>query len=114
LQARILGGALGLSIASTVLNNYLSSHLPSISAASRDALDANPSAFIAALPPEARSEIINLFGEGYEIIFKIMTGFAAAQMLSVMLMFKNPQISMVVKPSTKKTEESETQAEEKV
>ncbi|KAF2103746.1 MFS general substrate transporter [Rhizodiscina lignyota] len=94
LQARIFGGALGLSIATTVLNNHLSSHFGAMGQQAQDRLQADAVSFIASLPPTAQHGVIEVFGEGYSIVFKIMAGFAVAQVFAVILMYRNPPVSM--------------------
>lgn len=102
MQARIFGGAVGLSIASAVLNNHLSANL---SVVDSQALQADPATYISRLPDSAQHAIKKVFGEGYSIGFKIMTGFAAAQVLSLMLMYRKPQVSMAP-PATKKQKQA--------
>ncbi|KAI9691981.1 MAG: hypothetical protein M1820_009633 [Bogoriella megaspora] len=93
-QTRIFASAVGLSIATTVLNNYLTSHLGGI-VGSTDALLQDPTKLLASLPTDSRHRVLEVFGEGYSLDAKIMSGFAAAQLLSTALLWRNPQVSLV-------------------
>jgi hypothetical protein len=104
-QTRVFGGALGLSIASTVLNNYLSDHLTS---GPVDTLLADPVTALKMLPEAAREQALETFAEGYGLNVKIMAGFSAAQILSVALMWRSPQVSLV-----EKTEEMDLEKDPK-
>ncbi|KAL9123684.1 MAG: hypothetical protein Q9217_006910 [Psora testacea] len=95
LQSRMFGGALGLAIASNVLNNHLRSSLASIISAEK--LDAllQSTASIQLLPPETQRQVLAAFSDGYNLQMKIMTGFAGAQLLTVGLLWRKNQISVV-------------------
>jgi hypothetical protein len=92
-QTRVFGGALGLSIASSVLNNYLTSHLGN-TVGSIDSFLADPMAVLEKLSADAREKVLTTFAKGYSIDAQIMVGFAAAQLLSIALLWKNPQVKL--------------------
>ena len=95
LQSRMFGGALGLAVASNVLNNHLRSSLTGIiSAETLDAL-LQSTASIQLLPPEMQRQVLAAFSDGYNLQMKIMTGFAGAQLLTVGLLWRKNQISVV-------------------
>ena len=95
LQFRIFGGALGLAIASNVLNNYLTSHLTGLLGAQELSVLLQSTASIGVLPPEVQSRVLAAFSEGYNLQMKIMTGFAGAQLLTVGMLWRKNQISVV-------------------
>lgn len=92
-QTRVFGGAIGLSIASSVLNNYLKTHLGD-TAGSLDTLLADPTVTLAKLPQSDRDRVRMAFAEGYSVDAKIMAGFSAAQVLSLALLWRRPQIAL--------------------
>lgn len=87
-QFRFLGGVIGLSITSSVMNEYLKTHLATI--LSSDALAAllQRTEILAKFAPDVQEKVIEVFAQGYDLQYKIITGFAAAQFLAVMLMWK--------------------------
>jgi hypothetical protein len=100
-QTRVFGGAVGLSIATSVLNNYLSDHLTTLTG-SVDLLLADPTDALRRLSLVDRQRALETFSDGYKLNFEIMAAFAAAQALSVIWMWKNPQVSL-----TESTEEKD-------
>ncbi|KAL9116073.1 MAG: hypothetical protein Q9227_000442 [Pyrenula ochraceoflavens] len=90
-QTRVFGGALGLSIASSVLNNYLKNHLNGVVGSVNDLL-ADPTATLARLSQSQKNKVLTTFADGYTLDVKIMVAFAAAQLLSIALLWKKPQI----------------------
>ena len=95
LQFRILGGALGLAIASNVLNNHLRSSLAGLISAEELSVLLQSTASIRLLPPEVQAQVLAAFSDGYNLQMKIMTGFAGAQLLTVGTLWRKNQISVV-------------------
>ncbi|KAL9617924.1 MAG: hypothetical protein Q9160_007290 [Pyrenula sp. 1 TL-2023] len=92
-QTRVFGGAIGLSIASSVLNSYLKSHLGN-TVGSLNSLLANPTTTLASLSQAERDKVLTAFAAGYSVDAKIMAGFYAGQILSIALLWKRPQIAL--------------------
>ena len=95
LQFRILGGAMGLAIASNVLNNHLTSSLTGVIGADELSVLLQSTASLAQLPAGVQAQVLAAFSDGYNLQMIIMTAFAGAQLLTVGLLWRNPQISVV-------------------
>lgn len=88
LQFRVFGGALGLALASAVMNSYLTSHLsqsigPEHLGAVLQSTDA-----ITGFPMDLQKLILERFAEGYDLQMKILTGFGGLQVLCVGLLWR--------------------------
>lgn len=102
LQFRVLGGALGLAIASTVMNNYLSSHLGPLIGAENLALILKSTSEIQTLPAEFQVDTVDALAHGYNLQMKVNIGFSVVQVLAVGLLWRRKQIE-VVEPKVKVT-----------
>ncbi|KAI9650305.1 hypothetical protein NHQ30_000318 [Ciborinia camelliae] len=92
LQFRMLGSAIGVAVSGSVINSYIKSHLSSIlSAVQLDQLLQDLSV-IQSLEPNTQSIIEGVFDKSYGIIFKIVAALAAVQFVSVVLMWKKPNL----------------------
>ena len=88
LQFRVFGGALGLALASAVMNSYLTSHLSqSIGSENLSAVLQSTKA-IEAFPLDMQRLVLEKFAEGYDLQMKILTGFAGLQVLCVGLLWR--------------------------
>ena len=99
LQFRVFGGALGLALASAVMNSYLTSHLadsigPEYLAAVLQSTEA-----IKGFPLDVQTLNLGKCAEGYDLPMKIMAAFAGLQVLCVGLLWRGKghggQISIV-------------------
>lgn len=95
LQFRIFGGALGLAIASNVLNSHIKSSLEGVVSAEELSELLKSTATIRFMPAEMQAQILTAFSDGYNLQIKIMTGFAGAQLLTVGALWRKNQISVV-------------------
>lgn len=88
MQFRMMGGAIGLAVVTSVFNSYTQSRLSKILLP--DQLDAvlDTSHAIAALDPTLRSAVRTIFAEAYRLQFRILIGTAAAQYLATALMWQ--------------------------
>ncbi len=88
LQFRFLGGAVGLAIVSSVMNSYLKSKLKN--AIPQKDLEAllQTTSVLTTFDPGSLHLVREVFAAGYNIQFRIMIGFAAAQFLAGALMWK--------------------------
>lgn len=95
LQFRIFGGALGLAIASNVLNNHIKSSLAGVVSAEELSQLLKSTASIRFMPAEVQARILASFSDGYNLQMKIMTGFAGAQLLAVGALWRKNQITLL-------------------
>ncbi len=95
LQFRIFGGALGLAIASNVLNNQIKSSLAGVVSAEELSELLKSTASIRLMPAEVRAQVLAAFSDGYNLQMRIMTGFAGAQLLTVGALWRKNQITVV-------------------
>jgi hypothetical protein len=78
MECRILGGAIRLAVATTVINNYLSSHLSSIiTQAQIDSL-LETTTILVELPVDTKAAVLKVFAEGYNVLLRIALGFTVA------------------------------------
>ncbi|KAI0190606.1 MFS multidrug transporter-like protein [Astrocystis sublimbata] len=87
IQFRQMGGAIGLSLGSSLLNTYLKSNLapPVLDAAQLSELLRNVRA-ISTFPPELQNVAKNVFAAAFSLQLKVVVGFTAALFPSVFLM----------------------------
>jgi hypothetical protein len=92
LQFRLLGGAIGLSISTAVMNSYLKSHLEGYLTPEQinDVLKSAKN--IGSLPPDVLDVIFKALAEGYNLQMKVMVGFSAVQVPLGFLLWKKKQI----------------------
>ncbi|KAF1835914.1 MFS general substrate transporter [Decorospora gaudefroyi] len=96
-EFRILGGALGLAIMAATIENYLKSHLgPLLPADTLNAL-LKTSTVIDTLPADVRIAVLTVYADAYILLWRITTGFSAAQFLAIAMIWKNPQIEVMGK-----------------
>jgi hypothetical protein len=91
-QFRTLGGALCFAIAASVFNKYLRAHMSSI-LPSEDvhAILESPEA-IKQVKGVLKMELLQIFANAYNVQFKILIGFVAAQIPATLLMWQRDQI----------------------
>lgn len=95
-QFRMTGSTLGLAAVTTALNNHLSDRLPKIlNDTQLDSVLSSTSA-ISSLEQPLRSQVQEVFGQGYDLQLKILIGFTAAQFLTLLLIWnwKGPQLGI--------------------
>ncbi|RDW93803.1 putative MFS multidrug transporter [Aspergillus mulundensis] len=94
-QIRVLGGAVGVSVATNLLNNSVQDHLLGQVAPEvlRDIMK-NVSS-IAALPQSTQLLITEAFADGYERQLLLVLGFCAAEVLALGLMWERPMRRLV-------------------
>ncbi|KAL1970237.1 hypothetical protein VTN77DRAFT_5397 [Rasamsonia byssochlamydoides] len=88
IQFRFLGGAIGLSIASNVLNGMLKSHLRDVLSPEQLQMLLQDTAIIRTLSIQQQQAILAVFAQSYTIQFRIMIGFAAAQFPAAALLWR--------------------------
>ena len=99
LQFRVFGGALGLALASAVMNSYLASHLSHSIGSEYLAAVLESTEAIKSFPIDMQQLVLERFAEGYNVQMKILAGFAGLQVLCVGLLWRGKaeggQISVV-------------------
>jgi hypothetical protein len=91
-QFRVLGGAIGLAIVTTVLNGFVRPRLAAYM--SREQIDVllQSAEAVTTFTPATQTMIRNTFAEGYNLQMKILAGLAAAQIPGSILMWQRKQI----------------------
>ncbi|PQE07460.1 major facilitator superfamily transporter protein [Rutstroemia sp. NJR-2017a BBW] len=110
IQFRMLGGALGIAVANTVLNSHVLSRLTPILGSHVSTLLNEPSS-IGLAPPALRDQIRTVFGEAYNLQMRAMIGFSAAQIISIMLVWKKKQIKIEKEATARVNEPHITQGD---
>ncbi|KAF1958519.1 MFS multidrug transporter-like protein [Byssothecium circinans] len=91
-QFRTLGGALCLAITASVFNKFIRSHLSQILSPQEMDGILKYAASINSFPVGVRQDLVAILSRGYNLQFKILIGFAAAQIPATLLMWKKEQI----------------------
>ena len=93
-QFRIMGGAVGLAIATNVLNSYVKSNLPGGITPEQGNSILRSIEAIGVLSPAAQVTVRAMFGHGYNLQMKVMIGFGVAQIpVSLMIWGKHVDLS---------------------
>ncbi|BCS18428.1 uncharacterized protein APUU_11256S [Aspergillus puulaauensis] len=95
LQLRMLGGALGVAIATSILNAHLKSRLGDVLDGEQLDMVLDSAQSVGLLPGELQVQVRRVFGEAYNIQMKAIGGFSAAQVLPVVLMWKRKQVRLL-------------------
>ena len=85
---RAMGGTIGLSIVSSVMNGWLGSRLPSLLTPQQIAAVQSDPQVIQSFSLSLQDSVRTVYGDGYNLQFKIIIGFAAAQFLGAALMWQ--------------------------
>ena len=87
-QFRTLGGTLGISICTNLLNNHLKSGLNDILTKAQVTSLLESAHNIITIPPEQRGLVENVYAEGYRSQVQALTAFSAAALLATFLMLE--------------------------
>ncbi|GLI77354.1 hypothetical protein PoHVEF18_005643 [Penicillium ochrochloron] len=90
-QLRFLGGAIGLAIASNILNGHLAHHLQDILSPHELHLFLENVKSITNFSPQLQDTVKGFFAASYNTQLRVMIGFAAAQLPAVLLLIKPGQ-----------------------
>ncbi|KAL9079239.1 MAG: hypothetical protein Q9157_001857 [Trypethelium eluteriae] len=87
-QLRMMGGAIGLAVATCILNSYTQSNLSAV--LSPDQLHAvlEQAGAIQSLQPAMQETVISVFAKAFAIQFRVLIGTSAAQYLMILLMWQ--------------------------
>jgi len=96
-EFRILGGAIGLAIATAVFNNHVRQNLSTI--LSPDLLQPllRSTFTLDGFPIELKAQVATVLAKSYNLQMKVITGFTVAQTFALGLMWKRSQITIVEK-----------------
>jgi hypothetical protein len=97
MQFRIIGGALGLAIGTSVLNNRLSSQLKGVISSEQFAMLKQSNAAISNFPLNVQDQVRAAFSQSYNLQMKILTTAAGLQILVLGMLWRKEQISLVEK-----------------
>ncbi|KAF2158515.1 hypothetical protein M409DRAFT_71606 [Zasmidium cellare ATCC 36951] len=89
LQLRMLGGAVRVAVANSVLNSHVRSHLPGVLSGEQLASVLESARGIINLPLDTQLRVREIYGEAYNLQMRVTVGFSAAHILAVLLMWKN-------------------------
>lgn len=89
-QLRILGGAVGVSIATNLFNHTAKTQLASKLPADMLSYILRDVSAIRSLAPETRSIVFAAFADGYHKQLAMMLGFCAAEIIALMLIWEWP------------------------
>jgi len=87
-QIRVLGGTLSLAISATLLSNWVKSRLPEFLGPQQLAALLRSSQALEAFDPEIRARVRFVYAGAYNQQMILLTGFAAASLLSLGLSFE--------------------------
>lgn len=93
-QFRIMGGAIGIAIATTLLNGLLRSRLSDFLSQPQVDILLLSAKSVSSFPPTTQLMIRKAFAEGFNLQMKVLAGFAAAQIPSSFLMWQKKQITV--------------------
>lgn len=87
-----MGGALGLAIVTAAYKGYVKSRLNTFLTEEQQSMIFDSAKFIESLSPDAQEKVREVFSGGYNLQFRILIAFAAAQIPSSLLMWQKKQI----------------------
>jgi hypothetical protein len=91
-QFRVLGGVIGLSVATAISTPYISTHLVTSVAPDVAAFVLERTENIQSLPVEVLGLVREAFSDGFNLQIFLAIGFAAAQFPGVALMWTNRRV----------------------
>ena len=88
-QCRVLGGAIGIAMATNLVNNRVKSTLsPILSEAQLTSLFIEPTEAIRMFQPALQDQVRMAFATGYNLQTRALLGFSAAEFLALALMWE--------------------------
>ncbi|KAI9658931.1 MAG: hypothetical protein M1821_001891 [Bathelium mastoideum] len=91
-QLRLMGGAIGLSIVTTVMNSYVKSRLKQFLTPDQVYSLLESTGTLTTLNPNLQNIVQTTFAKAYDIQMRVVIGFSGAQLLVAFLLWKKPQI----------------------
>lgn len=86
----MLGSALGIAVAGSVINSYLTTHLSTILTPPQLHLLLENISELDELDAGIRDVVRHIFGQAYDLVLKIVVGLAAVQVVCVGVVWKRP------------------------
>jgi hypothetical protein len=93
-QLRILGGAIGVSIATNLLNNTVKDRLEAIFPSSVIGKILEDVSSMRTLSPSDQSLVQAAFADGYQQQLAMILGFCAAEVIALALMWEKPLLRL--------------------
>lgn len=93
-QFRLMGGAIGLAITSSVLNSYVKHHLSEFLTPAELSRLLQASGKVGTLRPEIQDMARRVFDHGYNLQMKIVIGCSAGQLLGIAIMWKRKNVTV--------------------
>ena len=88
----MIGGVIGLAIVTACYKSYVLSHLSQFLTEKQTSDLFQSAEIISSFTPQLQNQIKKVFASGYNLQFKILIAFAAAQIPSSLLMWQKKQI----------------------
>ena len=92
IQIRMLGGAIGLAIASTMLNSYTTSHLSSFLTPVEIESISQTSSAMSSLPPVSQDATRRIFAEGFNLQMVLVAASTGIAILTSLLVWRRPHL----------------------
>lgn len=87
-----MGGAIGLAVVTTVLNNYVQSHLTGVLTPEQLGTFLKTTSILAELPASTADIVREVYSSGLNAQMRVAVGFAVAQIPAALLMWRRKQI----------------------
>lgn len=94
LQCRVFGGALGLAIASAVMNNYATSNLRHLVSPEQLATILRSTAEISRFPDPLRTDVLKVLLDSYNRRMNTLSGITAVEVFVIAMLWRKPQIQI--------------------
>jgi hypothetical protein len=91
-----MGGAIGVAIATCLLNNYVGSHISELLTPIQINAVLQSSDAVEMLPEALRQPVKLVFAKGYNLQMSLLLGFSAAQIPAALLMWQKKQVILGV------------------
>ena len=91
-QFRLMGGAIGLSIVTTVMNSYVQSQLKKFLTPDQVRALLDTTGTLTGLSPTLRQFVQDAFARAYDIQMRVVIGLSAGQLLLACLLWTKPQV----------------------
>jgi hypothetical protein len=92
IQFRMMGSAIGVAIAGSIVNSYTKSRLSNILSSSQFTLLLRDVSSTSTLLELLQSEVRDTFGESYNTLNEVLLGLAIVQVILVGLLWRRPQL----------------------
>ncbi|KAI9640543.1 hypothetical protein NHQ30_010841 [Ciborinia camelliae] len=94
IQFRMVGSAIGIAIAGSIVNGFVTSRLSHILTSTQLNMLLQDISLISKLPPTVQDMVREIFGDAYNVFAKVILGLAVAQLIIVGLLWRKPQLPL--------------------